>query len=384
MAKLTKRFVDGARPAEKEYIIFDDDLPRFGLRVLPSGTKSYLVQYRHHGRTRRFTIGKHGPITPDRARRAALGLLAEVAGGTDPSSRRHADRQAPTVARACERFLHEYVSVHCKPTTQREYRRSVELFILPAIGRRKIGQISAADIARLHHDLGHIPYQANRTVGVLSKLFNLCELWGLRPDGSNPCRRVKKYPETKHERFLSGEELRQLGQVLDEASRDGSETASAIAAIRLLVLTGCRLSEILTLRWSYIDGGVLRLPDSKTGKKVVPLGRAAIETLAGIERRPDNPFVITGRRTGAHLTDLQHPWRRIRKRAGLDDVRIHDLRPQLCLGGRRLRREPGRDRQASGAQPGSNDREICPSGTRPGDRGGGPDLEPHCLCIGSA
>ena len=172
------------------------------------------------------------------------------------------------------------------------------------------------------------PYQANRTLGVLSKMFNLAELWDLRPDGSNPCRHVRRFREEKRERFLSDVEYQRLGEALKAIEVDGSETASAIAAVRLLMLTGCRLSEIQKLRWEHVDLGAseLRLPDTKTGAKVVYLGDPAIAVLEQFDRRDGNPWVIAGRKPGNHLTDLQHPWRRIRARAGLDDVRIHDLR----------------------------------------------------------
>ncbi len=159
-------------------------------------------------------------------------------------------------------------------------------------------------------------------------MFNLAELWGLRPDGSNPCLHVKRFREDKRERFLNAEEFSRLGRVLDEIAADGSETRSTVAAIRLLMLTGGRLSEIQKLRWEHVDldAGELRLPDSKTGGRAVPLAPSAVKLLAALPRDPDSPWVIAGRKPGAHLTDLQHPWRRIRARAGLDDVRIHDLR----------------------------------------------------------
>jgi integrase len=172
------------------------------------------------------------------------------------------------------------------------------------------------------------PGAANRTLALLSKLFNLAEKWGLRPDGSNPCRHVEKYRERKIERFLSSEELARLGAALREAERTQIELPSVIAAIRLLLLTGCRLSEILTLRWQDvdIDHQVLRLPESKTGKKVVYLASPALEVFAKAERVDGNPHVIVGKRPRAHLVNLQKPWRRIRAMAGLRDVRIHDLR----------------------------------------------------------
>ncbi len=166
-----------------------------------------------------------------------------------------------------ERFLEEHVAVRCKPSTQYEYRRSVDLFINPKIGTRRVTDIQRRDIAELHHSLRHIPYQANRTLCVLSKMFNLAEVWGLRPDGSNPCLHVKKFPEEKRERFLSADEYAALGRTLAELEAAKSEPVSVIAAIRLLMLTGCRLNEIMTLKWAYVDwqAKAFRLPDSKTG-----------------------------------------------------------------------------------------------------------------------
>ena len=195
--------------------------------------------------------------------------------------------------------------------------------------------IQRSDIAALHHDMRDTPYQANRTLGVLSKMFNLAELWDIRPDGTNPCRHVKRFREEKRERFLSDIEYQRLGAALKEIEVDGSETAPAIAAVRLLMLTGCRLSEIQKLRWQHVDlgAGELRLPDTKTGAKVVYLGDPAIAVLERIDRRDGNPWVIAGRKPESHLTDLQHPWRRIRARADLDDVRIHDLRHSFASGG---------------------------------------------------
>ena len=234
-----------------------------------------------------------------------------------------------------ERFLKEYVPNHCKQSTAAEYRRSVELFINPRIGKLRVPDVQRSDIAALHHDLRETPYQANRTLGVLSKMFNLAELWELRPDGSNPCRHVKRFKEEKRERFLSDDEYQRLGSALREIEQERSETPAAIAAIRLLMLTGCRLSEIQKLRWEHVDleAGELKLPETKTGAKVVYLGEPAIAVLRGIERRDDNPWVIAGRKEDAHLTDLQHPWRRIRARAGLNDLRIHDLRHSFASGG---------------------------------------------------
>lgn len=233
-----------------------------------------------------------------------------------------------------EQFLKEHATLRCKPSTAAEYRRSVELFINRKLGTRKAGDIERRDIAELYHDLRDTPYQANRTLGVLSKMFNLAEVWGIRPDGSNPCLHVKKYPERRRERFLSPKEYAALGKALREIEKEGSETRSAIHAVRLLMLTGCRLGEIMTLKWEHVEleARELRLPDSKTGAKVVHFGKAVAVMLGRIERIEGNPWVITGRKEGARLTDLQHPWRRIRAKAGLPDVRIHDLRHSYASG----------------------------------------------------
>ena len=326
--KITKRMVDQIKVDGADKFYWDADLPGFGVRVRGSGRKYYVVQYRADGRVRRITLGRHGAVSAETARRRAMAAISEAKGGGDPAAARDERRKAVTMKQLGKRFLEEYVPNHCKPSTAYEYSRSVKFFIDPRIGRRKVRDIKRSDIAELHHELRETPYQANRTLGVLSKMFSQAEVWGLRPDGSNPCLHVKRYKEEKRERFLNAEEFSRLGQVLDEILHDGSETRSAVVAFRLLMLTGCRLSEIQKLRWEHVnlDAGELHLPDTKTGGRAVPLAPSAVRLLESLPRDDDNPWVITGKKPGSHLTDLQHPWRRIRARAELDDVRIHDLR----------------------------------------------------------
>ena len=327
MSRLSKRTIDALQPKEREYFVWDEDMPGFGIRVQPSGFKGYMIQYRDgSGRTRRHSIGRHGILTADEARTEARDLLSAAARGHNPAEETKRRRIAPTVADLCERFMAEYVPTHCKTGTAKEYRRNVDLFIKPALGLMKVEDVSRPHVADLHMKHRDIPYQANRTLGVLSVMFNQAEIWGLRPDGSNPCRHVKKYAEEKRERYLSADELARLGAVLDDLEAEGVESRPAINAVRLLVLTGCRLGEIQTLKWEYIQGNAAFLPDSKTGAKRVYLGEAVLHVLAKIERIDGNPYVITGKLPGTHLTDMQKPWRRIRKAAGLGEVRIHDLR----------------------------------------------------------
>ena len=321
--RISKRSVDAVKAGGTDTVYWDGELTGYGLRVRRSGRKSYVVQTRIAGKLCWFTIGPHGPLNPDQARACALEILASAKKGIDPrdaDARREAE---PSMADLGRRFLEEYVPVHCKPSTRKEYSRSVRLFVDPVIGELRVPEVQRKDIAALHHGLRDKPYQANRTLGVLSKMFSLAEVWGWRPDGSNPCRHVKRYKEHKRERFLSPEETERLGQILREAEE---EMPSAVAAFRLLLLTGCRMSEIRDLRWEYVKDDCIELPDAKTGGRVVPLGPEARAVLSAIPRDEDNPWVIAGRLPGSHLTDLQRPWRRIRKQAGLEDVRIHDLR----------------------------------------------------------
>ena len=321
--KLTRRAVEALKANGADTVYWDGELTGFGIRVRKSGRRNYVLQTRVRGTLRWYTIGQHGRITADEARAAALEILTQAKMGIDPRDADARRKAEPVMTELGRRFLEEYVPVHCKPSTQGEYRRSVTLFIDPAIGEMRISEVERKDIAKLHFDMRDKPYQANRTLGVLSKMFSLAEVWGLRPDGSNPCRHVKRYKENKRERFLSPEETERLCEVLAEAE---DEMPSAVAAFRLLLLTGCRLSEVQFLRWEYVKDDCIELPDAKTGSWVVPLGPEARAVLAALPREEDNPWVITGGLPGSHITDLQKPWRCIRARAGLEDVRIHDLR----------------------------------------------------------
>jgi integrase len=199
---------------------------------------------------------------------------------------------------------------------------------LPRLGKLPVNAITRQDINKLHTALRDTPTQANRVLALLSKMFSLSEKWGLRPDGTNPCRHVERYRETSRERFLSGEELARLGETLARVERERTELESVPTAVRLLIFTGARLGEILTLKWEHVDteNGLLRLPDSKTGKKLIHLGGPALEVLANASRKEGNPFVCAGIRPGAHLIGIPKAWARILKQADLQGVRLHDLR----------------------------------------------------------
>jgi integrase len=214
-----------------------------------------------------------------------------------------------------------------KASSRKEDQRLWEQRILPSLGNLKVSSLDRSDIAKLHHSLSHLPITANRVLSLLSKALNLAELWGYRPNHSNPCLHVKKYTEQKRERFLSQEEIVRLLDILDEEEKE-SQNLWALYAIRLLLITGCRLNEILTLKWEEIDfaNQCFRLSDSKTGKKLIYISSFVMELLKKIPQLQSNPYVICGDKEKSHLVNLQKPWRRIRTKIGLEDVRLHDLR----------------------------------------------------------
>ena len=329
--KITKRAVDALKPGADgaEAVLWDTEVKGFGVRVQRGGSKSYIVHYRtgsgRRAPLRKLTIGKHGaPWTPEKARSEAKRLLGIVETGADPAADKIARKEAPTLGDLAERFLAEHAEAKRKASTATEYRRLLDRIILPALGKRKVIEITRQDVGKLHHSLRQAPYQANRVLAVLSKMFNLAERWGLRPDGLNPCRHVEKFGERKRERMLSPAELGRLGEAL--SAHAGSPYTAA--AVKLLVFTGARLNEVLSLRWDWIDfdRGEARLPDSKTGAKTLHLPPPALSVLAELPRLDGNPHVIVGHKTGAAMVNLEKPWRAIRATAGLDDVRLHDLR----------------------------------------------------------
>ena len=329
---LSGRAVDGLSAVGKDRIFWDRELPGFGVRVYPSGRKVYVVQSRGRGAPKRVTLGTHGELTTTQARLRAAQVIDRIKGGKEPIP--PPAQAGATVSDLAARYLSAHVAQNCNAHTAGIYRGSLENHILPALGMMPLAAVETAHVAALHYRLRSTPRAANRALAVLSKMFSLAAAWGLVADGTNPCKGVRKYKEKKRERFLTRDEYRRLGQALveaeaeAEAGADGAVSLYAIAALRLLMLTGCRLNEILTLRWDDIDrtSGEFRLRDGKTGARMVPLTPTAETVLAGIERVPLNPWVIVGKQPGTHLSTITADWYRLRARAGLDDVRIHDLR----------------------------------------------------------
>ncbi|MFH1058578.1 MAG: tyrosine-type recombinase/integrase [Pseudomonadota bacterium] len=339
MAKLTKRLIDALQAGpEGDLVVWDEDLKCFGIRVKASGVKSFCIQYRNaSGQSKRLTLGRYGPLTPEQARRLALQRLSEVVKGNDPVAERTEMRKASTVKELAERYLSEHAGLKKKASSQDRDERLLTRFILPALGTKKVVAVTRADVARLHHTVGQqTPIQANRVLAVMSKMMTLAIKWGIRPEADgNPCRYVERFKEAKRERYLTAEELARLGTALSELEQEGVESPSVIAAMRLLIFTGCRREEILSLKWEHVDfeRACLRLPDSKTGAKTVPLGPPALELLAQTPRLEGNPYVCPGLKPGGHLIGLPKAWGRIQKRAGLERVRLHDLRHSFASVG---------------------------------------------------
>ena len=324
--KLTKRTVDALSVEKNDAVFWDRDLAGFGVRVYATGRKVYVVQSRGPRGPKRVTLGRHGEMPCDEARKGAALAIDRIKRGENPVAA--APEAAPTVSGLAERFMCDHVKTRCKPDTARSYRSLIGNHVLPELAGTALADVGRAQVAALHHALRETPVAANAVVGVLSKMFTMAEAWGLVPAGRNPCRAVRRYRTQARERFLAPEEFRRLGRALSDLEAEGRTWTPAVAAIRLLALTGCRRSEILDLHWDDVDraAGELRLRDAKTGPRMVPLTKPVLGILDAIPRSADNPWVFSlGNGTG-RLSSLSYYWEAVRERADLGEVRIHDLR----------------------------------------------------------
>ena len=354
LMRLTKSTLESIDVRSNRFTVFDDDLRGFGLRVYPSGERSWIVEYRPAGcgrnaPKRRLKLGPVGSLTPEQARKAAAEVLAKVRLGGDPARERTEARQALTFRELADVYLEEHVVAKRKARTASQYRDLLQRLAVPKLGKMKAKDVSRSDLARLHLEYRGTPFQANRLLAVIGAMYNFAERRGLVPEGINPSKRIEKFREHKRERFLGAAELERIGAALREAETVGVEwdveetglhskhlakperrrtvlTPHATAAIRLLLLTGARLREILELKWDHVDfdRGLLLLPDSKSGQKAVVLNPPALEVLDHLPRL--GCFVIAGNDPDKPRADLNRPWRLISKCAGLEGVRIHDLR----------------------------------------------------------
>ena len=314
----------------RDTVFWDRELPGFGVRVYPSGGKVYVVQARGPDGQKRVTVGRQDVLHAEQARRRAALIIVRIKAGEEAVPLPLAARAAggPTVADLAARYLEEHVAVRVKRTTAANARIAVRRHILPALGRVPLEAVERAQVVELQQQMSGRPSAANWAVKTLSHMYRLAAGWGMVPEGCNPCRSVAKYPERKRERFLTDAEIARLGRILDEAVTRGSASPASVAAIRLLMLTGCRKNEILTLRWADVDldAGELHLADAKTGPRTVQLPPTAARILEALPRRVDSPWVFPGRNPETHLSTISHLWLAVRAKAELEDVRLHDLR----------------------------------------------------------
>ena len=363
-AKITKRKVDELQPATADVLVWDTELPGFGVKITPKGSRIYVLQYGQAGRDRRITIGRHGvDVTAEQARLEAQRLRGLIAAGEKPQATGAKRSHEVTVAELGQRYLDEYALPHKKPSGVAQDLRNLQNHVVPLIGQMHVGAVERADVARVMREIaagktakdektkrqgrrivrgGEIV--ANRVDALLSKMFALAEDWQLRSEGSNPCRGVRRYAERKVERYLSSDELARLGAAFTAETmqvahkQQAAETsghrepnatkAASIAALRLLLLTGCRVGEVLSLRWKYVDieRRLLLLPDSKTGAKRVFLSKAAVDLISSLKTEPVSEYLFTGDRPGKPIVSLRKTWERVCKAAKIDDIRLHDLR----------------------------------------------------------
>ncbi len=382
IAKLTKRTVDAIKPEAKIVFWFDADVKGFGLKVMPSGVMTWIVEYRpgaggRKAPKRRLTLGKHGELTPDAARNKAKEKLALVTAGQDPAADKASTKAARTMSELCDDYLADAARGNIiskrgaakKASTLATDEGRIARHIKPLLGKKLARDVKRADIERFLRDVANGKTAtdlktkkhgraivtggkgtATRTVRLLGGIFSYAIQQGIRTD--NPTHGVAKYADQQGERFLNSAELEKLGDALRQGETDGiawntdpakpgakhlpNDPANqrsvigphAAAAIRLLILTGCRLREILNLQWQHVDmeRGLLRLPDSKTGAKVIVLAAPALAVLSNLPRIEGCTFVIAGNSTAKPRSDLKRPWALVTRAAGLEGLRIHDLR----------------------------------------------------------
>ena len=314
--KLSKSVVDNVQPGQRDEVYWDQHLPGFGLRVKPTGVKSFIVQYRNrtNGKSRRTTLGKHGPfLTFPKAREMARAILADASRGKDPVSDKAAIRNAPTVRDLCADYLSKHAEPKKRPSGVRNDRAVIDKYILASLAGARVADVGFQDLQALHNSLEKTPYQANRTLALLSKMFALSIRWGWRSD--NPARGIEKFPEQKRDRWLSDAELLRLTNALDDHPNQ-----TAANAIRLQLLTGARIGEVLSARWSDFDAdrGVWTKPSHHTKQRRtehLPLSGAALALLADMRGAATSGLLFPGRVAGQPLKELKGFWKRICPRA---------------------------------------------------------------------
>jgi len=330
--KLTKTVVEAAKPQAQAVELRDTIVPGFLCKITPAGRRVFMLQYRTNtGERRKPALGQFGELTVEQARIMAQAWLAEVRQGGDPGGAKAEARKAPTMAALCVKFMKDYSSKRNKISTQESYQSAIDRNIIPALGRKKVYDVKRPDIAGLMEKMAHKPGDANNTFGVLRKMFNMAEVWGYRPDGSNPCRHVPMYPAGKSTRLINDEEMVRIFRHLEALEADGLEHYVIPLAIRLQFAFAARRSEICTLQWDWIDWENRRLvwPDSKTGGISKPLSEEAYRLLSTAPRWDGFPYVLPSPNDSTrHLSygEYYNGWTRVLKAANVPHIGTHGIR----------------------------------------------------------
>ncbi len=327
MPNITKRFVDSITPdPHKLSQYWDTSLKGFGVIVLPSGRRTYCIQYRNQNRVlKRLKIGVHGQLTTEEARAMARKHLASTAHGEDPAQSKKQTQELFGM----QDLARDYIERHGQKKREKSLKEDNKLLkniILPSLGSLKIANVSRRDIESLHLRLKNTPYQANRVVALLSKMFSLAVSWGWRLD--NPAQGIEKYQEEKRDRWLNDEELQRLWRVLDKHSENLTSYV-----FKFLLLTGARKGEALQATWDQFDleKGLWIKPAHLTKQKKkehLPLSDKALLLLASLKKQNTeaSPYLFPGRKAGQPLKEVKKFWSTVLKESKLESVRIHDLR----------------------------------------------------------
>lgn len=325
--KLTKKIIDGFSydgSSSSRDVRWDDEISGFGLRIYPSGIKAFILSYRINNRKRLLTLGNFGILTLDQARKMAQQELVQVLNGVDPLEKKKQYSQAYTMKSLCEAYLSRYAKIHKK--TWHEDERRINKHLIPKWGSHSVISITRADIMTFHANLGKTaPYEANRILRLLSKMFELAFQWDfLGATNSNPAKSIRLFKEEKRDRWLKPDELPQLAEAIDQETNKVARNA-----IWLYLLTGTRKSELLQAKWEHIDWErkELKIPETKSGRiHYIPLSKPAYDLLGKINKIPDNPYILPGHVKGKPLVNITKPWKRICQKANLTNIRLHDLR----------------------------------------------------------
>lgn len=310
-------------PKQGNRILYDTQIPGFGVRITAAGAVSFILNYHVHGRERRFTIGKHPEWSVIAARNRALELRKKVNEGIDPLEEREQERSQPTMNDLCVEYLEHHALVHKRPHSVRDDKQMIAGNIAPKIGTLRVSAVSRQGVAKLHASLKATPYLANRVLALLSKMFSLAIEWHWV--SGNPAQGIPRFHEDRRERWLQPKELVRFIEALN-----AYHNQDVADAIRLLLLTGSRKSEVLTAEWSMFDlqQGLWTKPSSHTKEKQIehiPLSVQALELLTRMKVQSDGTgFLFPG--LNGPRTTVRSAWSQICKAAGLTDVRVHDLR----------------------------------------------------------